>query len=134
MDNVKNAVITFISFIILDYLWLGLIAKNFMSGQLSYIARMEGSGISPFMPSAIVVYLIMTLALEVFIFHGMGSADIWRTAGYSALLGFCLYAVFDFTNHAIIKGYPVAFLIVDIAAGTLLFGLVSMISFYLRRL
>ena len=133
MDILKNGILTFITFIIVDYLWLGLIAKNFMSKQLSHIARMKGESISPFMPSGAAVYVAMTIALEFFVFN-RGNADLLSLVMQGALLGFLIYSVFDFTNHAILKNYPVPFMIVDITAGTTLFAIVTALSFWVRQI
>jgi uncharacterized membrane protein len=39
-------------------------------------------------------------------------------AAYGALLGFVVYGVYDFTNLATLRHYPVKLAIVDVAWGT----------------
>ena len=43
-------------------------------------------------------------------------------------MGLLVYGVFDMTNMAILKNYPIPFLLADMAWGTVVFGIVSVLT------
>lgn len=132
MTILKNFGITLFVFLVFDYIWLGIIAKSFFTKHLGYIARMKGGSIDAFIPSAIVAYLLMALALEIFVLSRAGDYSWMKLAMFGALLGFFSFGIYDFTNHAVIKDYPFVVVAVDIAWGTFLFGAVAVTSHWIR--
>ena len=118
---------TYLMIIIVDVVWLKYIAGNWLTEQIQSIARE-----SVYIPSAFIVWLIMSFGIWYFILQ---HAPTPLTALYQgAILGFLLYAVFDFTNHAILKGYPYSFIIADILWGTILVAIVSASIAYLQQI
>jgi uncharacterized membrane protein len=52
----------------------------------------------------------------------------------AVILGFIMYAFYDFTNLATLKDYPWSLTIVDIIWGTLLVATVTAIMFFVKGL
>lgn len=124
----KQFLIAFTSFLILDFVWLGLIIKEFNTKQLSLIGRIENGKFEILYAPAILVYFLMAAAVVFYVLPGL-TRDASTTAVLigGGALGFIVYGVFDFTNLAILKNYPIPFIIVDIAWGTFAFAIVSLI-------
>lgn len=111
---------------VLDFVWLGLIVKDFNLRQLAPIGRIENGKFDILVWPVIVVYLIMAISLVLFSIPKSASAssnlEAWL---WGAALGFSVYGVYDLTNLAILKNYPLTFALVDVAWGTFLYGTVS---------
>lgn len=131
MNFFKGFILHYILFIVFDLIWFS-IAGGFFAKQLEPIARISGGSISPRLGVAAMVYLLMALALEYFVFSAQLSGSTWSLAFKGAFLGFALYGVFDLTNRALLAHYPWPMVIVDMAWGTALFFTVTLISSYLR--
>jgi len=103
-------------FLLIDAIWLGVIAKNFYANQLGcFMADDIRFGV------AAAFYAVYTIGIIVFaIKPGMNADSLLMVAGYSALFGFLAYGTYDFTNLATIKDWPVIVSVVDIIWGTII--------------
>lgn len=127
---IKSFCIAFVSFVILDFLWLGYVVKSFNLKQLAEIGRIENGNFSILFFSAILVYVMMSALMTVFVLPRIGAGGTWLQAfGWGAIMGLLVYGVFDMTNLSILKSYPVSFSIADMAWGTTVFGFVAGLTF-----
>ena len=70
----------------------------------------------------------MALAISFFVAPKIESMDSWlQVAGVGAIMGIVVYGIYDFTNLAILKKYPLAFAVADMAWGTFAFTVVTLI-------
>lgn len=103
-------------FLILDALWLGIIAKSFYFTQLDGLLRdkpdLKVAAIFYAGYLAGVVYFAVAPALQ--------DGGLARAIFMGALLGLFAYGTYDLTNLATLKGYPVRVAIVDMIWGTFL--------------
>ena len=94
----------------IDFLFLGVVAKDFFTSQVgSMLGEIK-------LVPAILFYLIYVAGIVIFVSGGAGAS--WQsTLLYGALFGLFCYATFDLTSLALLKhwSWPVA--IVDIAWG-----------------
>ena len=117
---VKTAAVSVIIFVILDLIWLAVIASPFYLKHFGYLAQVENGKIvfnlyAGFLAQVIIslaIVSVITLALNTW--HALPASVI---AG--AITGFALYATYDLTNLSFVKGYGVLMSIVDIAWGTM---------------
>ncbi|MFK7994475.1 MAG: DUF2177 family protein [Granulosicoccus sp.] len=112
------------SFLILDGIWLGVVAKTFYAGQLGDLLRKN------FLPvPAIAFYLLYTAGL-VFLAVRPGQADVslGSVAFYGAVVGFLAYGTYDMTNLATLRDWPWAVSVVDLLWGTILSSMVATFS------
>ena len=110
MDIVKNAVLIGV----LDIPWLYSVqpwASRVFQG-------VQGSPLAMRLWPAVIVYLALGYLLT-----------LARTPAGAAALGAAVYAVYDFTNLATLKKYPVEFAIAD----TLWGGTLMAIAFWINR-
>lgn len=114
-------------FIVIDALWLGLVAKNFYRDQIGQLMKSEVNW-----TAAIVFYLIFISGLVVFVVSPALARGSWIHALlFGALFGLVCYATYDLTNLAIAKDWPLLVTIVDLIWGTVLAATVSVISYFI---
>jgi len=107
---------TLLSFLLIDAIWLGLIAKSFYRDQLGDLMLR-----SPNFAVAAIFYLFFAAAIVVLAVRpGLDAGSLWTTVGYGALLGLAAYGTYDMTNLSTLKGWPVTLSIVDMVWGTVL--------------
>ena len=113
-------------FLVLDLLWLGVVAKGFYQSRLGGLLLEQ-----PNLTFAVLFYLTYVIGIMIFAVEPALRAGSWQTAlVYGALFGFFAYATYDMTNLATLKSWPLDMSIVDIAWGTALTG-TSAVSGYL---
>jgi uncharacterized membrane protein len=134
MSFLKSFLASMVIMAVIDFLWLGFVVSGFYMRQLAGIARIEGGKFAPIYSSAGVVYVVMALALVLFAMPKVAEHDPWYVAaGWAALLGFCIYATYDFTNHATLLNWPVPFMVADIFWGAAQFAITASVLQLGRR-
>ena len=127
-----SSIVGFVSFIALDYVWLAKIAKNFYLDKLSGHTQVVDGNLVPYIPAVPFVYIVAVLGIWIF---ALGRAGTLGGAFlYGAILGFIMYAFYDFTNLATLKDYPWSLTLLDIFWGTLLVATVTAIMFFVKGL
>jgi uncharacterized membrane protein len=121
-----------ISFIVLDYIWLARIAKDFYLEKLASHVLIRDGSLVPYLLAVPLVYIVAVLGIWYFVLTRV--TDIEHAFLQGAFLGFCMYAFYDLTNLATLKDYPWSLTIVDTLWGTLLVGMVTAIMFFVRNL
>ena len=112
------------SFAVLDGLWLGLIAKTFYRNEIGSILRIQDGALMTNWTAAIIVYVALIIGVIVFVVpkaHGQWFAGLL----WGALFGVISYAIYDFTNLAVLAAWQWKVAIVDTIWGGVLCGLVS---------
>lgn len=126
---IKYYLVALIVFLVIDLLWLGLIAKNLYSKQIGHLMSENVNWIA-----AIVFYLLFIVGLVFFVIMPAIEKGSWS---YALLVGFLFglitYATYDLTNLATLKDWPISITIIDLFWGSSLGGLVSMITFFIVR-
>ncbi len=62
------------------------------------------------------------------------SAGTWTSALlYGGLFGFCVYAAYDITNLATLRGWPMAVSAVDLAWGTVATAVTTLVTYLVVR-
>ena len=102
--------VTLFVLIPLDFLFLGIVAKDFFTSQVG--AMLGEIRLVP----AILFYLLYVVGIVIFV-NGAASATWPSTLRYGALFGLFCYATFDLTSLSLLRqwSWPVA--IVDISWG-----------------
>ncbi len=116
MDFVKSALAAGVILAVLDLLWLGVIAKGWLAGQLGPLMREE---ILPV--PAILFYLLYAAGLGFFaVMPALAQGEWMRAAMTGAFFGLVAYATYDLTNLATLRNWPLPMVIVDLAWGAAL--------------
>ncbi len=122
--NMKQAVLTYLVstavYLALDVLWLGLLAKDFFNRNLGHLMG------SVNIKAAALVYILYTVGVMIFVIMPAFEKNSLLQAVYKgALFGFFVYMTYDFTNYAVIKGWPEIVVAVDIAWGVFVTAVVA---------
>lgn len=121
---------TLIAFLIIDGIWLGLVARSFYVQQLDNLLRP-----APNLGVAGLFYAIYVIGILVFAIMPAVNHGTWVTALlYGALFGFIAYATYDLTNLATLSGWPVLMSAVDMVWGAVLTATVAVIGYTTARL
>lgn len=126
--KIKNYIVTLIVFLALDSLWLGLVAPSFYRSQIGYIMADQ-----PNLFAAGIFYLLFIFGLQVFVIEPNKSDSLINTTLRGALFGLVTYATYDLTNLATLEGWPILLTVVDLAWGTVLTALVTLVSVWVGK-
>ncbi len=122
-------VLTFIVFLAIDMVWLGLIARNlyrkylgdFLSDKVNWTA-------------AFIFYLLFVIGISIFaIYPAVNKDSVTSAILMGALFGFFTYATYDLTNLATLKGWPLPIVFIDILWGAVLSATVALSGFYIVK-
>ncbi|MES2876347.1 MAG: DUF2177 family protein [Patescibacteria group bacterium] len=106
---------------ILDFIWLGFVAKKLYYGEMGKILLEK-----PNMGPALLFYIIYVVGVVVFVISPALEKGSWQYAlGYGALFGFVAYATYDLTNLATLKGFSPKVVVIDLLWGAALTAVVS---------
>ncbi|MGI9401568.1 MAG: DUF2177 family protein [Rhizobiaceae bacterium] len=113
-------------FLVIDSIWLGLVARDFYQRHLGSLLRDD-----ILFGVAGVFYLLYTFSVVVLVvIPAQKSGSLMQALFLGGLLGLCAYGTYDITNLATLKGWPIAATIVDMVWGTVLTSLLSVIGFF----
>lgn len=126
---IKLYLLTIPIFFAIDIIWLGYVAKGFYRRHLDFILSPDVHW-----PAAITFYLIYIAGILFFaVVPAVERDSLARALIWGGLFGFFTYATYDLTNMALIKGWPLKIVVVDILWGVCLCSLVSVLSFLAAR-
>lgn len=109
---------TFLVMFVIDALWLGVIAKDFYRTAMGDLLAPE-----PRLGFATIFYLMYPLGLVIFaVLPGADAASVVRAAVLGALFGLFCYGTYDLTNLSVVRGWPLALSLVDMAWGCAVSG------------
>src|SRR5579862_9544652 len=104
---------TLIVFCVVDFAWLGWIAKSFYQSQIGGLLLAQ-----PNWAAAVVFYALYALALQFFcVGPALDGGSVSKVVGVGALFGFFAYMTYDLSNLATLRGWSVALALVDMAWG-----------------
>ena len=116
-------------FFMIDLIWLGVIAKGFYQKNLSYILSPQVNW-----PAAILFYLLYIAGILIFAVVPAMAKESWQHAMlFGALFGFFTYMTYELTNLALLKGWPLNIVFVDILWGVMLCTAVATLSYIIAR-
>ncbi|MDX2414641.1 MAG: DUF2177 family protein [Bacteroidales bacterium] len=122
---IKLFLVAFFVFLVIDMIWLALIAKKFYRKHLGFLMSPKVNW-----TAAIIFYVIFIIGIVVFVVTpALDKDSLSHALIYGALFGFVTYATYDLTNLATLKNWPIVITIVDLIWGTVLATSVSVITF-----
>lgn len=131
--NIKSILLsyllTFGVFLMVDMLWLGIIAKNLYQKYLGEFLTDKVNW-----TAAMVFYLIYVIGISIFaIYPAVNKGSVFNAIFMGALFGIFTYATYDLTNLATLKGWPLPIVFIDILWGAVLSAVVSYSGFYIVK-
>lgn len=117
----KLYAISFVVFMALDLLWLGVIAKGLYAKHVGFLMREQ-----VLWPAAVLFYVLFLVGLLVFVIGpAMEAGSVQKALLLGAFFGFITYQTYELTNYALVKGWPLSIVFIDIAWGVVLSTAVS---------
>ncbi len=118
--------VTALVFLIIDYIWLGFVMKDYFQSQLKHLMADEVNfsiaALFYLFYAAGVVYLCINPALV--------EGDWTKALINGAILGFLAYGAYDVTNAATLRDWPIPMSIIDVAWGTGLTALSAVAGYF----
>lgn len=121
---------TLASFLVLDLLWLGVVARRFYAEQLGTLLRPDVNWAAALLFYVLYVGGIIVLA----VIPALARESVGHAIQNGAVLGLVAYAAYDLTNLATLQGFPRNVVAVDMVWGTLLTGAVAAAGYGIGRL
>jgi uncharacterized membrane protein len=124
--HIKLYLILLLAFLVVDGIWLSLLAKQFYKDQIGFLLAEDPNWVA-----VALFYPLFVLAIQVFVVRpGLETGSLKWTLGRAAFFGFITYATYDLTNLATVEGWPVLVTIVDVIWGATLCSLVSFAGYF----
>ena len=113
--------IAFMIFIVIDLIWLGMVAKNFYADQLKGLMTDKVNW-----AAAIIFYLLYVFGLVVIVISpAVNDGNVFQAFWFGGFVSFLMYATYDLTNLATLKNWPLKMTLVDLVWGASLGSLTS---------
>ena len=120
-------VATLVAFCVLDFLWLGVVAKGFYQSEIGRLMLPR-----PNLLPAGILYALASAGLLAFAI--VPAESVSRAALAGAFLGLVVYGVYDLTNLAVLTGWTVRVALVDIAWGVVVCAASASVGYAAARL
>lgn len=125
----KLYAISFTAFLVIDGVWLGVVARGFYKRHLGYLLAP-----APNWGAALLFYLLFVGGVVFFVTVPALASGSWSAVLLrGAFFGLITYATYDLTNLATVKDWPMIVAVVDMAWGAVLSATVSIIGFLAGR-
>jgi uncharacterized membrane protein len=130
MNIVLVWLITMIIFLVGDIAWLSFIMKPYFVPRIAHLVHTN-----KYLnyTAALIAYVIITIGLTWFVGVPYMQASYNIIFMNGALFGFCIYGVYDLTNYALLNGWPLLLVFVDMMWGMIWCGLTSVMSIFIAR-
>lgn len=119
-------------FFAIDLVWLGFFAKDFYRQELDRVSPGRNASFLRKWPAVLLTYLLMSLGLVAFVLPKASTPLIGSF--WAALLGLIIYGVYDLTNFLTLANWSLRMVMVDVAWGAFLNGLVAYLVIIINRL
>ena len=117
--------IVFGIFLVVDLIWLNLIAKNLYQKEIGSLLLK-----TPNLIPAILFYLLFIVALLILVLiPGIQSYSLVKTLLIGAVFGFISYATYDLTNLATLQGWSLKMTVIDLIWGTSVTTLITFLGY-----
>jgi uncharacterized membrane protein len=113
------------TFLLVDLVWLGVVARSFYRNQLGHLMRPDVNWAAALAFYALFVAGIVILA----VWPAVERESLGRALALGALLGLVSYAAYDLTNLATLRDFPLTMALVDLVWGAFLCATVSGVTY-----
>jgi len=121
--------IAFPVFLLIDMIWLVLVANKFYANQIGFLMKSNVNWLS-----ALVFYLLFVAGALLFVvMPALEKNSLLHALLFGALFGLITYATYDLTNLATIKDWPLLVTIVDLFWGSFVSASLSVITFLIAK-
>ncbi|MGM0482893.1 MAG: DUF2177 family protein [Patescibacteria group bacterium] len=124
---IKLFLIAFVVFLIIDLIWLGVIARGVYAEEIGFLMKKDVNW-----QAALIFYVIFVAGLVLFVINpAVASASFLNALIFGAVFGLVTYSTYDLTNLSVLKDWPLKITVIDIIWGTVLASSVSVVTYYI---
>jgi uncharacterized membrane protein len=121
-------------FLVIDFLWLGVIMSKFYKDELGVLARISNGSLTPVIWAAGIVYLLIPLGIVLFALPRVSPDNMVSSALFWGFIyGIVLYGVYDMTNYSLVSKWSLRMSIVDIVWGGTINAIVTCVAAFFDR-
>lgn len=126
----KIFLIALVVFLIIDAIWLLGISRDLYQRAIGFLMPEKVN-----LFAAMGAYLLLSIGLTLFVIApGIREGlSIGHITLLGAAFGLIAYGIYDFTNLATVKGWPLWISVIDMGWGTLVSGLTTAATVYLLK-
>ncbi len=125
MQFIKYFSFSLVIFLVIDGIWLGLIAKNLYAQKIGHLLADK-----PNLIAALIFYIFFIAVLTLMVtMPAIKIGSLSNVILFSLLFGAVTYATYDLTNLATLKDWPIMVTVIDIIWGAFVTGVVSTLTF-----
>jgi uncharacterized membrane protein len=121
MDFLFQVLITLVVFTLVDLVWLVKVAPKLYRSQIGHLMSDKVNYLG-----AILFYMIFIIGLVYFVIHPLESNALQAWINGS-IFGLVTYATYDLTNLATLKAWPIKITLIDLAWGSFVTGITSLL-------
>lgn len=117
----------FVGLVVLDLLWLGLVASALYRSQIGHLLNIVDGQMVVKVPAALATWAVIATGVQLFVLpRASGTGSIPSFMLWGAIFGLIVYAVYDLTNYAVVKNWPLTVTVVDIMWGGVVCSMTSL--------
>jgi uncharacterized membrane protein len=121
MDFLFQVFLTLLVFTLVDLVWLVKVAPKLYRSQIGHLMADKVN-----YPGAILFYIIFIVGLVYFVIYPSES-NVLQAWLNGSIFGLVTYATYDLTNLATLKAWPIKITIIDLAWGSFVTGITSLL-------
>lgn len=125
MDFVGHFLLVAIIFVVIDSVWISVVANKFYKQQIGGLLKPKPDFVAAGIFYALYVSGIVFFALD----PALQDESLTTAIGRGALLGLLMYATYDLTNQSVLKNWPYKMTVVDMAWGTFVTAAVTAVAY-----
>lgn len=134
MIQIKLFIIALPIFLLLDFIWLGLIAKNFYKTEFGSLALRVGDNLAPNWTGVAVTYLLLVAGLVFLVINPNSESDLSKLLLSATIFGLTVYGTYDLTNYSTLVNWSVKLTIIDMVWGMAVCATTSVLTLGLYKL
>ena len=117
---------TLVTLLVLDGVWIGLIARSFYAQHLGHLLS-GGFAIIP----AVCFYLLYAAGIVFFVVQPHAEKSLMQLFLIGAFFRLIAYGAYDFTNQATLRDWPIIVTLADLAWGAFMSGTAAVVVAWL---
>ncbi len=112
-------------FLVIDFIWLTVIAKSLYAQHLGYLMAPKAN-----LVAALVFYLLFVVGLQFFVLNPALLNGNWVSVLLTGMFfGLVTYATYDLTNLATVRDWPILITAIDLVWGSFVSGATALLSY-----
>ena len=125
--SAKQVIIGLVTIGSLDIFWMGFLAKKLYRRHLSHVMLKPENMLTQQWFAAALAWLAIVFGTLIFVLPQTTNASLMDTASLGGIFGGLMYGIYELTNYALLKHWPITIVAMDILWGTFLCSLLTVV-------